>query len=147
MKMLGHEHPADQQEMPFLPHFLKALDETATESVGDEECRATIGAAGDELQLTGIVDALVERHGPGGILATIVEGKNEGRGIWVNADTKGVSAPAGGIDLASPGHHHPTLESVFMRFRGPKALNDAPSRRLRRVAHCHIIPRSGAPPP
>ena len=82
--------------MPFLPHFLKALDKTATESVGEEECRATIGAAGDELQLTGTVDALVERHGAGSILATIAEGKNEGRGIWVNADTKGVSAPAGG---------------------------------------------------
>src|ERR1039458_9643126 len=45
MKMLGHEHPADQQEMPLLPHFLKALDKTATESVGEEECRAMLGAA------------------------------------------------------------------------------------------------------
>jgi hypothetical protein len=92
--MLGHEHPADQQEMPFVPHFLKALDKTATESVGEEECRPAIGAAGNELQLTGTVDALVERHGAGSILATIAEGKNEGRGIWVDADTKGVSAPA-----------------------------------------------------
>jgi hypothetical protein len=67
MKMLGHERPADRREMPILPHFLKTLDQTATESVGEEECRATIA-----------------------------EGKNEGRGIWINADTKGVSAPAGG---------------------------------------------------
>ena len=99
-------HPVEQQEMPFLPHFLKALDKTATESVGEEECRATIGAAGDELQFTGTVDALLERHGAGSILATIAEGKNEGRGIWVNADTKGVSAPAGGQRRSVRGPFH-----------------------------------------
>jgi hypothetical protein len=53
MKMLGHQNPADQQEMPFLPHLVKPLHKAAPQSIRKEKWRTAIGAGGDELELTG----------------------------------------------------------------------------------------------
>jgi hypothetical protein len=32
MKMLGHQYPADEQEMPLLPNFVKPSDKTAAKA-------------------------------------------------------------------------------------------------------------------
>jgi hypothetical protein len=65
MKMLGHQNPADQHEMQFLPHLVKPLDKAAPKAIGEEKGRAVIGAGGDELEFTGTVNAVVEGHGGG----------------------------------------------------------------------------------
>ena len=60
MKMLGHQNPADKQEMQFLPHLLQPLDKAAPKAIREEKGRATIGAGGDELEFTGTVNAASE---------------------------------------------------------------------------------------
>jgi hypothetical protein len=52
--MLEHEHPANQQQMQFLPHFFETLDKAAAETLGEEKRRAAIGAGSDELQCPGL---------------------------------------------------------------------------------------------
>jgi hypothetical protein len=51
--------------MPLLPHFLQPLDEAAAKTVRQEKLRAAIGAGGNELELPGSVDAVVERYNSG----------------------------------------------------------------------------------
>jgi len=63
MKMFGHQNPADEQEMPFLPHLVKPLDKA--KAIREEKWRAAIGAGGDELEFTGTVNAVVKGHGAG----------------------------------------------------------------------------------
>jgi hypothetical protein len=63
MKMLGHQNPADGQEMPFLPHLVKPLDKA--KAIREEKWRAAIGAGGEELEFTGTVNAVVKGHGAG----------------------------------------------------------------------------------
>ena len=53
------------QEVPFLPHFVKPLDKAAPKAVLKEKWRAAIGAGSDELEFTGTVNAVIERHGGG----------------------------------------------------------------------------------
>jgi len=65
MKMLGHQNPADKQEMQFLPHLLQPLDKAAAKPIRKEEWRAAIGAGSDKLELTSSVNAVVEGHGGG----------------------------------------------------------------------------------
>ena len=65
MKMFGHQNPADQQEMQFLPHLFQSLDKAAAKAVGKEERRPSIGAGSNELEFTGSVNAVIERHGGG----------------------------------------------------------------------------------
>ena len=56
MKMLGHQNPADEQEMQLLPHLLESLDKTPPKAVGEEKRHAMIGAGHDELEFTGTVN-------------------------------------------------------------------------------------------
>jgi len=65
MNVLGHQNPADPQEMPLLPHFVKPLDKAAAKAIGEERGGAAIGAGGDELKFTGTVNAVVDGHGAG----------------------------------------------------------------------------------
>ena len=72
MKMLGHQNPADKQEMPFLPHFLPFvartaafLDRAAPKAIREEMCHAPIGAGGDEWEFTATVNERVEGHDAG----------------------------------------------------------------------------------
>ena len=63
MKVLGHQNPADKQEMKFLPHLVKPLDKAAPKAIGDEKGCTPIGAGGDELEFPRTVNAVVEGHG------------------------------------------------------------------------------------
>jgi hypothetical protein len=63
MKMFGHQNPANQPEMQLLPHLLQPLDEATAKAVRKEKRRAAISAGSDELELTGSVSAMVNRHG------------------------------------------------------------------------------------
>ena len=65
MEVIGHQHPADEQEFHLLPQPLEPSDKAAAKTLGEEKGRAPIGAGGDKLQFSGAVKALVERHAGG----------------------------------------------------------------------------------
>jgi hypothetical protein len=46
-----------------MPHLFKPLDKAAPKALGEEKGRAAISAGSDELELTGTVNTVVERHG------------------------------------------------------------------------------------
>ena len=50
VKMLGHQHPADEKEPRFLPELAQRVDEDGAESLASKQAVATIGAGGEELQ-------------------------------------------------------------------------------------------------
>jgi len=62
MEVLRHQHPADEQAVHLLPDFFEACDEVATEAGREEKRRPAVDAAGDELQLTWLINAMVGRH-------------------------------------------------------------------------------------
>ena len=37
MKMLGHQNPAEEQEIPFPPHLLQPLNRAAPKAIGKEK--------------------------------------------------------------------------------------------------------------
>ncbi len=62
MEVLGHQDPAKEQAVHLLPHFLEALDEVLTEARRAKDLCPAVSAAGDELQFTRTVSAMVDRH-------------------------------------------------------------------------------------
>jgi len=62
VKVLGHQDPANEQAVHLLPHFFELLDETLTEAGRTKDLRPAVSAAGDELQFTRTVSAMVDRH-------------------------------------------------------------------------------------
>jgi hypothetical protein len=63
IKVLGHQNPADEQEMPFLPRLPTPLDKAAPNAIREENGSAAVRAGGDEWERTGTVNAVVEGHG------------------------------------------------------------------------------------
>ena len=62
VKVLGHEHPADQKESGFLADLPQSLDKSPAEALTRKEAAAAIGAGGDELHLPTLEMASVDGH-------------------------------------------------------------------------------------
>jgi hypothetical protein len=62
VKVIGHQHPADQQESGFLAELAQRLDENPAGALTRKQPTAAIGAGGDELQLARLQMASIDRH-------------------------------------------------------------------------------------
>ena len=62
VKVLRHQHPADQEEAGFLAELTQRLDKGPAKALTREEPAAAIGAGGNELQLAGLEMASIDRH-------------------------------------------------------------------------------------
>src|SRR5438034_11497825 len=63
MKVIGHQHPTDDQKSHFFPEAGQLCNKAAPEAVRDEQRSPPVSAAIDELHLPRSVMAVVERHG------------------------------------------------------------------------------------
>ena len=51
VKIIEHQHPADEKESRFLPQWAQRVDEDGAESLASKQAVATIGTRRNELQL------------------------------------------------------------------------------------------------
>ncbi len=60
--MIGHQHPADEQEFHLLPQPLERLDKAAAKTLGEEKGREPIGARRQLVQMIQVVIVLLPGH-------------------------------------------------------------------------------------
>jgi hypothetical protein len=63
VKVIGHRHPADQEESGLLAELAQRLNQGPAEALAGKEPAATIGACGDKLQLAGLKMASLDMKG------------------------------------------------------------------------------------